>query len=237
MGCVGSKRWCKRVCESDRQNERGPWKPEPSPEKSEEDRSPERREREEGEDGLWRSALHIGDAQTNGLGQLPSTLAGTERTRSKLPAVVCCGMTSKQRFHAENGKTSRQGPPTPRLPVNRTCIAGEVVAQCGRWGGAQGSWPGSAWRTKLHFGAALNVLAGTWRGDSCPTDTRTHKDKHTTTSCAWPHLVFGRGGQDQVEIKGLLFVSPASSPSIDSVSAKAKEPRGLRAKQANDSMH
>lgn len=201
----------------EQQAERGPWESESSPEKSEEDGCPERREREEGEDGPWRSALHIGDSQTNGRTRATSLDVGRDRKNEVEAAVVCCGMTSKQRFHASR---KRQDLPAkvPQHPVNGTCIAGEVVAQCGRRGilvvrlaGAQGSWPGSAWTTKLHLGTGLNVLAGTWRGDSCPTDT--HKTS-TTTSSTWLHLVFRRGGQDRVEING-LSVPPASSPSIE----------------------
>lgn len=141
---------------------------------------------EEGEGGGTRRPLEISssywrlsDERTDS-GNFPRRWPGQkERGRS-----CCCLLWDDEQTegftHPENGKDLPVK--VPQHPVNGTCIAGEVVAQCGRRGilvvrlaGAQGSWPGSAWTTKLLLGTGLNVLAGTWRGDSCPTMTHTRQ--------------------------------------------------------------
>lgn len=84
MGSVASERWCKRVLESNRQNEALGNQSHPLK------RAKKTGARRGGRGRREKTAL--GDQlfilatlrRTDGLGQLPSTLAGTERTRSKL---------------------------------------------------------------------------------------------------------------------------------------------------------
>jgi hypothetical protein len=161
--------------------------------------------------------------------------AGTERTRVAAAAVFR-GMTSKQRFHARNGKSSRflNTPSTAG-----TCIAGEVVAQCGRRGILVRLAGRSAGRNQAAFWRGIESLGRYLAGDSCPTDTRQDKPPRLPLGlllCA--DRGWTRSSRDQWPACCLCRQPLHRQLSVDRrVSAKAKEPRGWRAKQANDSMH